>query len=133
MTNESDTTQAMQSPRSSSGRLRWIVWLLLALILAAAFLIRWRLRNCPLERDEGEYAYIGRLILEGVAPYGLTGNHKFPGGYLAYAALMGVFGQTISGIHLGMLVVNLANTALLFALGRGLSGKLAGLASATAW
>src|SRR5947208_466882 len=133
MTNERDTTQDMQSPRSSSGRSRWIVWLLLTLVLAGAFLIRWRLRECPLERDEGEYAYIGRLILEGVPPYGVTGNHKFPGAYLVYAAIMGVFGQTISGIHLGMLVVNLANTVLLFFLGRRLSGNIAGLVAAAAW
>ena len=46
---------------------------------------------------------------------------------------MAVFGQTISGIHLGMLVVNLANTALLFFLGRRLSGNIGGLASAAAW
>src|SRR5437762_8437640 len=46
---------------------------------------------------------------------------------------MAVFGQTIPGIHLGMLVVNLANTALLFFLGRRLSGNIGGLASAAAW
>jgi hypothetical protein len=86
-----------------------------------------------LERDEGEYAYIGRLILEGVAPYGVTGNHKFPGGYLAYAAIMAIFGQTISGIHLGMSVVNMANTCLLFFLGRRISGNAGGLAVAATW
>jgi hypothetical protein len=105
----------------------------LALILLGAFVIRWRFRECPLERDEGEYAYIGRLILEGVAPYGVAGNHKFPGAYLAFAAIMGVFGQTVAGIHLGMLVVNLTNTVLLFFLGRRLSGNAAGLAAAAAW
>src|SRR6266513_5718382 len=110
----------MQSRRALSPHSRWSVWLLFGLILAGAFVIRWRLRECPLERDEGEYAYIGRLILEGVPPYGVTGTHKFPGAYLAYAAIMGVFGQTIPGIHLGMLVVNLANTFLVFLLGRRL-------------
>jgi hypothetical protein len=86
-----------------------------------------------LERDEGEYAYIGRLILEGIAPYGVTGNHKFPGAYLAYAGIMTVFGQTISGIHLGMLLVNLANTCLVFFLGRRISGNTGGLVAAAAW
>lgn len=119
--------------RPRPGQKNWLAWLLLAAILLGAFIIRWRLRECPLERDEGEYAYIGRLILEGVAPYGVTGNHKFPGAYLAYAAIMAVFGQTIAGIHLGMLVVNLANTLVVFLLGRRLAGNVAGLAAAAAW
>ncbi len=107
--------------------------MLLAVILVGAFLIRWRLRDCPLERDEGEYAYIGRLILDGVAPYGVAGNHKFPGAYLAYAAIMAAFGETIAGIHIGMLVVNLGGTLLIFFLGRRLAGDLGGLAAAAAW
>ncbi|MFN2623834.1 MAG: ArnT family glycosyltransferase [Chthoniobacterales bacterium] len=122
-----------QPPRPAPRQTNWLVWVLLAAILLGAFVIRWRLRACPLERDEGEYAYIGRLILEGVAPYGVAGNHKFPGAYLAYAAIMAVFGQTIPGIHLGMLVVNLANTLLIFFLGRRLSGTPVGLAAAAAW
>ena len=39
---------------------------------------------------------------------------KLPGTYLAYAALMAVFGQTTAGIHLGLLSVNLATIVLLF-------------------
>jgi hypothetical protein len=123
----------MQPQRGRSRYSPWVVWLLLGVILAGASLIRWRLRDCPLERDEGEYAYIGRLILEGVAPYGTAGNHKFPGAYLAYAAIMAVFGQTIAGIHLGMLVVNLANTLLVFFLGRRMSGNVVGLTAAASW
>src|SRR4051812_14557337 len=121
---------ARQSRRDQS---HWSVWIVLGLVLLAAILIRWRLRECPLERDEGEYAYLGQLLLKGVAPYGVTGNHKFPGIYLAYAAIMAVFGQDAVGIHLGMLLVNLANTLLLFVLGRKISGNVAGLAAAAAW
>ena len=109
------------------------MWVGLALILLAAFLIRWRLRECPLERDEGEYAYLGQLLLDGVAPYGVAGNHKFPGAYIAYAAIMAIFGQSTAGIHLGMLAVNLASTVLLFFLGRRLVGNAGGLAAAAAW
>lgn len=111
----------------------WVVWILLGVILVAAFLIRWRLRVCPLERDEGEYAYIGHLLLEGVAPYGVTGNHKFPGAYLAYVAIMALFGETTPAIHIGLLFVNLITAVLLFFLGRLLAGKVAGLAAAAAW
>ncbi len=41
-------------------------------ILAGALLfslvVRWRLREFPLERDEGGYAYIGQRLLAGVPP-----------------------------------------------------------------
>jgi hypothetical protein len=55
-----------------------------------------------LERDEGEYAYAGHLMLQGIPPYKLVYNMKFPGTYAAYAAIMSIFGPTILGIHLGV-------------------------------
>ena len=39
---------------------------LAAIVLAA--LVRIRLSDMPLERDEGEYAYAGQLILKGIPP-----------------------------------------------------------------
>jgi hypothetical protein len=89
-----------------------------AVLLAAA--VRIRLLDVPLERDEGEYAYAGQLILEGVPPYRLAYNMKLPGTYAAYALIMGVFGQTPRGIHLGLLLANLATAAVLFCLARRL-------------
>ena len=59
--------------------------------------IRVRLLEMPLERDEGEYAYAGQLLLQGIPPYELAYNMKLPGTYFAYAAGMAVFGQTIGG------------------------------------
>ena len=123
----------MPAATTAHRRRKPIVWGLLALVFVGLIIIRWRLRECPLERDEGEFAYIGRLLLRGEAPYGGAGNHKFPGAYLAYAAIMALFGQSASGIHLGFLVVNLTNTTLLFFLGRRLSGEAAGVAAAAAW
>ena len=66
--------------------------------------IRIRLLGIPLERDEGEYAYSGQLMLQGIPPYKLAYNMKFPGTYAAYAAIMAIFGQTIAGIHFGLLL-----------------------------
>ena len=79
-----------------------------------AVYVRVRLREFPLERDEGEFAYAGQLILQGVPPYKLAYNMKLPGTYIAYAALMAVFGQTTPGIHLGLLAVNVATIVLLY-------------------
>jgi hypothetical protein len=87
----------------------------------------------PLERDEGEYAYAGQLMLQGIPPYKLAYNMKLPGTYAAYGAMMGVFGQTISGIRLGLIVVNGATIVLIFLLGRRLVDDAAGLAAAVAY
>ena len=93
---------------------------LLGLALLVAVAVRVRLLDIPLERDEGEYAYAGQLLLEGIPPYQLACNMKMPGTYLAYAAVMAVFGQTPAGIHLGLAVVDLATAALLFLIARKL-------------
>lgn len=92
--------------------------------------IRFRLRDFPLERDEGEYAYAGQLILQGIPPYELAYNMKLPGTYAAYAVIMAVFGQTAAGIHLGVIIVNGACMWLVFAITRKLFDPLAAVAAA---
>ena len=89
--------------------------------------VRVRLRSMPLERDEGEYAYAGQLILQGIPPYRFAYNMKLPGTYAAYALIMGVFGETPSGIHVGVMLVNAVATFLIFLLGEYLYGPLAGV------
>ena len=96
----------------------WYAGLILLVLLAVV--VRIRLLALPLERDEGEFAYAGQLMLQGIAPYKLAFNMKMPGTYAAYAVLMGVFGQSPSGIHLGFLLVNLGTLGLLFLLARRL-------------
>jgi Dolichyl-phosphate-mannose-protein mannosyltransferase len=106
------------------------VWLLLALILASNFVLRWHLRAMPVERDEGEYAYAGQLLLDGVPPYQAAWNMKFPGAYFAYAALMAVFGQTAEGIHTGIILVTSLSIVLMFFIGRILLNNFGGLIAA---
>ena len=50
------------------------IWLGLAVVLGFNFFVRWRLLGMPLERDEGEYAYAGQLLLQGIPPYQLAWN-----------------------------------------------------------
>jgi hypothetical protein len=97
-------------------------WAVAALVMAVLLVIvvRVRLLHLPLERDEGEYAYAGQLLLEGVPPYQLAYNMKLPGTYACYAGIMALFGQTTAGIHFGFLLVNLATLALLFLVARRL-------------
>ena len=105
---------------------RLIAWALVfaAILLIAA--IRIRLLSIPLERDEGEFAYMGQLMLQGIPPYSLAANMKLPGTYAAYALLMAVFGQTIEGIHLGLLLVNACTMLLVFLLARRLFDDFSG-------
>jgi hypothetical protein len=104
-------------------------WILAVIVFGVVIAIRIRLLGVPLERDEGEYAYAGQLILQGVPPYTLAYNMKFPGTYAAYAVIMSIFGQTITGIHLGLLLVNAATILLIFLLGRELVNSVVGLAA----
>src|SRR5580658_5122303 len=107
-----------------------LAWLLLLLVLVLNFSIRWRLRDMPLERDEGEYAYAGQLILQGIPPYQLAYNMKFPGVYYAYSLLMSVFGETAAGIHIGMIFVTSVTTILVFLIGCELISAAGGLIAA---
>ncbi|MDB6068328.1 MAG: hypothetical protein JWR26_4536 [Pedosphaera sp.] len=123
-------TAPATTPRSASS---WWVWALLILILLTTAAIRFRLRDMPLERDEGEYAYAGQLILEGIPPYQLAYNMKFPGTYVSYAAIMAVFGQTPAGIRLGLILVNTGVILLVFLLTKRLSNSTAGLIAAAVY
>jgi len=104
--------------------------LVVLVVMVLAALVRWRLADMPLERDEGEYAYAGQLILQGIPPYQQAYNMKFPGTYYAYALSMALFGETPRGIRLGLILVNAGTTLLLFALARRLLGSFgAGVAA----
>src|SRR5262249_36225012 len=108
-------------------------WILLAVIIAVVVLLRIHFLAIPLERDEGEYAYAGQLMLQGIPPYRLAYNMKFPGVYAAYAFIMWIFGESSIGIHLGLLIVNLATIAIVFLIVRRLMGMIAGIAAAASY
>ena len=109
----------MTSPSDSkSFSVPFWTWGVLGLVVALAALVRLRLLNVPLERDEGEYAYAGQLILSGVPPYTLLYNMKLPGTYLMYAVSMLFFGKTIIGARLGLLLATSATCLGVFQLAR---------------
>src|SRR5208337_3506575 len=112
-------------PRNSLMRL-W-PWLVVLFVLLFVGFIRFRLLDMPLERDEGEYAYAGQLLLQGIPPYELAYNMKLPGTYFAYAAGMSIFGQTVAGIRTSLIVANTLTIIFLFLLGRKVLGVQAGL------
>jgi len=82
---------------------------------------RLRLLNFPLERDEGEYAYAGQLMLQGIPPYQLAYNMKFPGTYAAYAASWGCLARRSARLQrypLGVLCMTTLTALMLFWLGK---------------
>ena len=102
-----------------------------ALVIVAA--VRLRLLNLPLERDEGEYACAGQLMLQGIPPYEFAYNMKFPGTYAAYAVIMALFGQTPAGIHFGVLCLTTLTALMLFRLGKKMLDPAAGIVAASAY
>ena len=110
----------------------WALFLLAAVVLVTAA-VRLRLLEVPLDRDEGEYAYFGQLLLEGVPPYAAAYNLKAPGIYGVYALILAAFGQTTTGIRLGLIVVTSATTVLTYLLARRLVGLAAGLVAAAVY
>jgi hypothetical protein len=112
-------------------RIAW--WVLAVAVFGLTTVIRIRLLGIPLERDEGEYAYAGQLLLQGIPPYKLAYSMKFPGTYVAYAITMFLFGQTITAIHLGLLLVNSATSALIFFVGKRLLNSTVGIAAAASY
>lgn len=77
-------------------------------------LIRFNLADIPLERDEGEFAYMAQLILQGEVPYKSAYNMKLPGVYAIYALIMGLGGQTPFAIRIGFLIFNLLSIFLVY-------------------
>lgn len=115
---------------------RWrptVPQVLMLLAVAVVIVVRLRLLNMPLERDEGEFAYGGQLMLEGIPPYQLLYNMKFPGIYAAYALCLRLFGQTPAGIHFGLLLVNLACVFLLYRLALRFMNSAGASAAAAAY
>jgi len=103
------------------------------LVIIGAAVIRGRLLAMPLERDEGEYAYIAQMMLKGIPPYLSAYSQKLPGTYAIYAIILAVFGQTCTAIHLGLLIVNAATIFVIFLLTRRLFGDLAAVIAGAAY
>jgi hypothetical protein len=118
--------------QTQQANLRVAAWGLL-LVVFLTMVIRYGLIEVPFERDEGEYAYGGQLILQGILPYQQIYNMKLPGIYAAYAGLMAVFGQTHMGIHLGLMFINAATIVLVFLLAKQLYDSIVGLVAAAAF
>jgi hypothetical protein len=123
----------VQVSRSAFRKPSSVAYLLIAIVLALSCLVRLHLRQIPLERDEGEYAYAGQLLLQGIAPYKLAYNMKLPGTYVAYALIVAAFGQSPAGVRMGLMFANAATILLVFFLGLRLAGRTAGVVAGASY
>lgn len=105
----------------------------LAVLLTFVVGVRIHLFPVPLERDEGEFGYMGQLINQGVAPYVEAYNMKTPGTYAMYALFLRSFGDTAAAIRLGLLLTNAVTIVLVFLLARPIAGAWGAFAGATAF
>ena len=105
----------------------------MGLVLLLVCFIRLRLLGTPLERDEGEYAYMGQLLLQGILPYIEAYNMKFPGIYFIYAIILAIFGEESSSIHFSLLLVNLGTSILIFLLGKRLLNRTVGMVASVSF
>lgn len=109
------------------------VWLALSAIVLVTIILRIGLLDVPLERDEGEYAYGAQLILQGLPIYNHLYSMKLPGIYLAYAAILTLFGQSPTAIHFGLLLVNIATIVVIFLLAKRLINFLSASVAAASF
>jgi Dolichyl-phosphate-mannose-protein mannosyltransferase len=82
--------------------------------LFLTILVRLRFIDSSLERDEGEYAYAGMMILRGQLPYSDFYNMKLPGVYYMYALAFKFLGQSIIVIRSFLLFLNLLTAFFVF-------------------
>jgi hypothetical protein len=122
-------TPTIGTPGDRGGAIQWLG---LGLVVILSCVLRFSIAQIPLERDEGEYAYIADRWLAGDVPYRDAFDQKPPGVFLAYAALFAIGLRSIEAIHwLGHLFV-LATAGLVYLVGRRLFSPVVGLAAALA-
>ncbi len=106
---------------------------LLVVLLILIYTIRSKFESIPFERDEGAYAYYGKLLLEGKIPYKDFYEQKFPGLFYFYGMMVALFGDTAEGLHFGFMLLNMLVTTLLFFTAKLLFNPIAAIITATTY
>lgn len=101
----------------------------LGVVLILITIIRINFLTIPFERDEGAYAYSGKIILDGAKTFIDIGSQRMDGVFYAYSFLILLFGYSVKALHIAFLVVNIASTVMLFFLTKKLMNNLAALSA----
>lgn len=129
--NQAPATPATRSPWNMP--VGWALALGLAALGVLLLLLRWRLIDIPLERDESSYAYLGKQILQGKLPYRDAYEMKPPLLLYSYALLVSLFGATLKGLHWAALALTFWNSAWVMAIGSRFLGLFYGFIAAIAY
>ncbi len=110
---------------------KMLSYILLGIIALLVLFIRSHYFDLPFERDEGDYSYLGQLVLDGKTPYLDFYEQKPPGLFYTYAFIMAICGSTVKGLHIGFALINLGSIVFMFLLVRDwLDDWVAGIAAA---
>ncbi len=116
---------------ASRPALYWLFWVGIIFLYIA---FRINLIDIPLGRDEGGYAYMGRLLLDGGLPYIDAVNHKPPLIFFIYSVALSIFPNTTSGIHIFLHIYNFLTLLCVYFLAvRVFRSKEAGLFAALSY
>jgi hypothetical protein len=110
-----------------------LIYILLGITVLVVLIARIHLLSFPFERDEGEYAYMGKLILDGHPLYTLAYNMKFPGTYYMYAMIMVIFGKSVTGVHIGLALIIIASMFLVFLISREFVSQIGAVISTASY
>ena len=125
---EPDTSRKKKVPSIQGWKQKNLPYYIgLAVVLLLIILIRKNYLTIPFERDEGSYAYAGKIILNGAKTFTDIGSQRLDGVFYAYAVLVAFFGYTVKALHVAFLLVNLVSTCLLFLLVKKLINSITAL------
>ena len=133
MQNEPPAEPPISNQGPSSCLVRHWIWAALAVILLFSLVIHVRLWDIPLERDEGEYAYIAQQMLKGIVPFKSAYTMKFPGVAAMYAPFIWAFGATPRAVHICLTAVTVSTIGLLMLLARRKLGHAASIVVAATY
>lgn len=112
---------------SQVGRLLKSDTFCLLILLVAVTILALPVLTYPLGRDQGEFATLGRGILNGRIPYKELWNPKPPAVFYVYGLAMRLFGQTSEALRVIDLFIALPICLCLYWLGRHLLNRRVGL------
>ncbi len=101
----------------------WRNWLTLATLVALVLILALPALTYPPGRDQGEFATIGRGLLNGKVPYVDLWNPKPPAVFYVYALFIGAFGRSPEALRLVDFAVVPGVMAALYWLGLRLGGR----------
>ncbi|MCB0656819.1 MAG: glycosyltransferase family 39 protein [Saprospiraceae bacterium] len=102
----------------SSGKYPWVLPVCVILIVVAVMILRIMYLPMAFDRDEGSYLYFGKMLLQGGTPYVDFYEIKPPGIFYSYALIVALFGTSVYGAHLALLIIKILSAGFIYLIGK---------------